>query len=135
MGISGTPQPKQPTTCAGAWLGGNYASIKLVSDVDAVRVHVRAGVGATTGSGRRESPAAAPGPLGRWFAVGDVILTDSAFTNSRSVPPGLTRVDWCRLKAGSIVNVGRSSPLFGHMGGGEQVEWVSGPRPEQTNFT
>jgi hypothetical protein len=129
--ISGTPQPKQPTSNSGAWLGGNYTTVRLVADVDAVRVHVGAGVGAA----RRESLAMGAGSLGRWFAVGDVILTRSTYTSSRALPADFSRVDWCRLKAGSIVNVGRCSPLFGHMGGGEQVEWVSGPQPEQTTVS
>ena len=32
----------------------------------------------------------------------------------------------------SIVNVGQCHPLFGHSGGGEQIEFVSGPAPERT---
>jgi hypothetical protein len=125
--ISGTPYPKQPTSATSAWLGGNYRTIKLAADVEGVRVHVGAGVGAA----RRESLATGAGSLGRWFAVGDVILTRSDYTSSRALPSGFSKVDWCRLKAGSIVNVGQCSPLFGRMGGGEQVEWVSGPRPKQ----
>jgi hypothetical protein len=124
--ISGTQQPRQPTSNTNAWLGGSYKTVKLIQDVEAVRVHVGAGVGAT-----RQPLMSSAGSLGRWFAVGDVILTKSAYTDSRALPSGFTKVDWCRLKAGTIVNVGRCSPLFGHMGGGEQVEWVSGPRPEQ----
>ena len=126
--VNGTPQPKQATSNSGAWLGGNYKTIRLAADVDAVRVHVGAGVGAA----RREALAVGAGSAGRWFAVGDVILTRSAYTDSRALPSGFTRVDWCRIKAGSIVNIGRCSPLFGHLGGGEQVEFLSGPRPEQT---
>jgi hypothetical protein len=125
--ISGTSQPRQPTSAPNAWLGGNYQTIRLVTDVEAVRVHVGAGVGAS----RRDGLATGAGALGRWFAVGDVILTKSDYANSRALPSGFTKVDWCRLKAGTIVNTGQCSPLFGHLGGGEQVEWVSGPRPEQ----
>lgn len=125
-GISGTPQPRHPTSNARAWLGGNYTTMKLASDVEAVRVEAASGVGARPGDGLR----GAWRTLGRWFAVGDVILARTAPANSRALPAGFSGVDWCRLKAGSIVNVGRCSPLFGHVGGGEQVEWVSGPAPE-----
>ena len=121
-GLSGTSQPKQPTSCREVWLGGNYATVRLVNDVDAVSVRV---------GGR--PPATAAGRPGPWFAVGDVILTGSAYTHSRSLQTGFSTVDWCILKAGSIVNIGRCSPLFGHLRGGEQVEWVSGPRPEQVS--
>ena len=122
--ISGTPQPKQPTSNSAAWLGGNYRTMKLVADVDAVRVSVGVAVGVHADRG-----GAALDALGRWFAVGDVVLTRSAYTTPRQ-PAGFSRVDWCVLRAGSIVNVGRCSPMFGHAGGGDQVEWVSGPRPE-----
>lgn len=127
--ISGTPQPKQPTSNAGAWLGGQYTTMRLVGDVEAVRVQAVVGVSAAG----RDSPvgAASLGSMGRWFAVGDVILARSASPSSRVAPRGFSRVDWCRLKAGSIINVGRCSPQFGHVGGGEQVEFVSGPQPEQ----
>ena len=125
--MSGTAQPRQPTSCADAWLGGHYSTIRLAEDVDAVRVHVRGGVAASA----KDFLATGAGSLGRWFAVGDVILTRTAYTDSRALPAGFSKVDWCVLKAGSIVNVGRCHPLFGHGGGGEQVELVSGPAPER----
>jgi hypothetical protein len=125
--ISGTAQVKQPTSCADAWLDGQYSTIRLAADLDAVRVHVRGGVAASS----KDFLATGAGSLGRWFAVGDIILTRTAYTDSRALPAGFSKVDWCVLKAGSIVNVGRCHPLFGHGGGGEQVELVSGPTPEQ----
>ena len=124
--ISGTSQPQARTTCADAWLDG-YSTLRLSEDVEAVRVHVGAGVAASA----KAFLATGAGSLGRWFAVGDVILTRSAYTASRALPAGFSKVDWCVLKAGSIVNVGRCHPLFGHSGGGEQVELVSGPEPER----
>jgi hypothetical protein len=125
-GISGTPQPRQPTTNADAWLGGHYTTFRLVSDVEAVKVYVVA----VFGRGR-ETSGGATRSNGRWFAVGDVILMRAAPTSASSLWSNFARIDWCRLKAGSIVNVGRCSPLFTPMGGGEQVEWISGPQPEQ----
>ena len=125
--LTGTPQAQQPTSAATAWLGGNYRTIRLAADVDAVRVVVRSGASI----GRKEALTTAVRVVDRWFAVGDVILTGSASTSSSARRSPFSQVDWCRLKAGSIVNVGRSSPLLGHAGGGEQVEWVSGPGPEQ----
>jgi hypothetical protein len=129
--ISGTPRPAGTTSCSDAWLGGRYSTVMLSRDVEAVRVHVGAGVGAST----REQRASGAGSHGNWFAVGDVILTRSAYTDSRALPAGFSKVDWCVLKAGSIVNVGRAHPLFGHSGGGEQVELVSGPAPEQVTVS
>jgi hypothetical protein len=129
-GIPGAPQPLGQTQCADAWLGGHYSTIRLSEDVEAVRVHVGAGIAA---SSRDALPLG--GSSGRWFAIGDVILTRSVYTGSRALPAGFSKVDWCLLKAGSIVNVGRCHPLFGHGGGGEQVEFVSGPQPEQKTVT
>jgi hypothetical protein len=99
----------------------------LSENIEAVRVHVGAGVAGSA----KDFLSIGAGSLGRWFAVGDVILTRSAYTASRALPAGFSKVDWCVLKAGSIVNVGRCHPLFGHTGGGEQVELVSGPAPER----
>jgi hypothetical protein len=127
--ISGTTLARQPTSVPNAWLGGNYRTMRLVTDAEAVRVHVNAGLGAA----RSSMLATGAGSTGRWFAVGDVILTRSDYTSSRALPSGFTQVDWCRIKAGSIVNIGRCSPLFGHIGGGEQIEWLSGPAPEQVS--
>jgi hypothetical protein len=121
--------PRASTSCADAWLGGQYATVRLSEDVEAVRVHVGAGVAAASTDVR----AFGAGSLGRWFAVGDVILTRSAYTDSRALPAAFSKVDWCVLKAGSIVNVGRCHPMFGHGGGGEQVELVSGPPPVRTS--
>jgi hypothetical protein len=125
--ISGTTQPQAKTSCLEAWLGGQYTTIRLSEDVEAVRVHVGAGVAASA----QAFLSTGAGSHGRWFAVGDVILTRSAYTASRALPAGFSKVDWCVLKAGSIVNVGRCHPLFGHRGGGEQVELVSGPAMER----
>jgi hypothetical protein len=125
--VTGTPQPQLPTSCPDAWLAGQYSTVRLVEDVAAVRVHVGAGVAASA----KAFLSTGAGSLGRWFAVGDVILTRTAYTDSRALPAGFSKVDWCRLRAGSVVNVGWCHPLFGHGGGGEQVEWLSGPQPEQ----
>src|SRR4051812_20325682 len=125
--IRGTPEPLAGTSCADAWLNGVYETIRLLENVQAVRVHVGAGVAASA----QAFLSTGAGSLGRWFAIGDVILTRSAYTASRALPSGFSKVDWCVLKAGSIVNVGRCHPLFGHSGGGEQLELVSGPAPER----
>jgi hypothetical protein len=125
--ISGIQQPRARTKAADAWLFGEYRTLRLTRDVEAVRVHVGAGVAASA----REMLSTGAGSYGRWFAVGDVILTRSAYTASRALPAAFSKVDWCVLKAGSVVNVGRCNPLFGHSGGGEQVEFVSGPSPER----
>jgi hypothetical protein len=125
VAISGTQQPQHATTNTDAWLGGQYVTLRLLNDVEAVRVYVIAPFGNNSNS----SPGA--GSSGRWFAVGDVIFTQPSATSARGMWESFARVEWCRLRAGSIVNVGRCSPLFGAMGGGDQVEWVSGPVPEK----
>src|ERR1051326_8952135 len=88
--LVGTPQAKQPTSAPNAWLGGNYQTIRLAADVDAVRVQISGGSGAA----RRDAAATVTATFGRWFAVGDVVLTESAYTNSRAQPSGASRVDW-----------------------------------------
>ena len=137
-GVTGTPRPRAKTTCADAWLGGHYATMKLARDIEAVRVPVGAGIRAAAET-TSERLGKGTGARGRWFAVGDVILTRTAYTDSRALPAGFSEVNWCVLKAGSVVNVGRCHPLFGHSGGGEQVELVmgepvtvAGDRPDRT---
>src|SRR4051794_20574624 len=105
--VSGTSQPQARTSCHDAWLGGTYDTIRLSADLEAVRVHVGAGVAASS----KDFLATGAGSQGRWFAIGDVILTRSAYTGSRALPSGFSKVDWCLIKAGSIVNVGRCHPL------------------------
>src|SRR5262245_56842668 len=112
-GISGAPQPQQPTSNAAAWLGGRYTTFRLISDLEAVKVYMLAAFAHPAA----DKVAASATSNGRWFVVGDVILTRSDPVGSRGSWSTFVRVDWCRLKAGSIVNVGRCSPLFGPMGG------------------
>jgi hypothetical protein len=125
--LSGTPQPRARTSCREAWLGDAYETIRLSDNVEAVRVHVGAGVARSS----NDFLSTGAGSQGRWFAIGDVILTRSAFTGSRGTPAGFSKVDWCVIKAGSIVNIGQCHPLFGHSGGGLQMELVSGPAPQR----
>jgi hypothetical protein len=122
--IPGTPHPKQGTSRVDAWLGGHYSTMRLSRDVDAVRLPTAVGVASS-----KEPLGTGGATLGRWFAVGNVILTRTAYTDARTLPGTLIRVEWYVLKAGSIVNVGRCHPLFGQ-GGDEQIEFVSGPAPE-----
>lgn len=124
--LTGAPQRRAETSCADAWLGGQYATIRLSENVHAVRVQVSAGVAAPG----RDRLATGAGIPGRWFAVGDIILTHSANTSART-PGGFSKIEWYVLKAGSVVNVGLRHPMFGHVDGGEQVELVSGPEPER----
>ena len=127
--IPGTVVPNAPTSRPGAWLGP-YRTLRLQRDVEAMRVHVGAGEGAAT----RPELVSGAGALGRWFAIGDVVLSRSDYVDAQALPAGFSDVELCVLRAGSIVNVGLCGPLFGRGGGGEQIEFVSGPTPALTEI-
>ena len=115
---------KRPTKAANAWLG-SYETVQLDADVTAMRGHVGAGEGAAT----QKHLATGAGEQGRWFAIGDFVQTYGDYKRSRALPADFTRVAACTLRTGTVLNVGRCSPLFGHQGGGEQAEYVDGPAP------
>src|SRR5262249_38822036 len=117
-GVSGTHQPRRQTSCPDAWLAGRYATMRLSEDVEAVRVAVRGGVAQKA----KDFLPTGAGEHGRWYAVGDMIMTRTAYTDSRTLPTSFARIDWWVIKAGSIVNVGQGHPLFGQSGG-VQVEF------------
>jgi hypothetical protein len=136
--LPGVQTATRPTAGPDAWLG-EYLTIELTGPMTAMRVHMNAGEGAAT----EPHLALAAGPFGRWFAVGDFVQTYDDYRSTHSLPTypkgdgrpatGLghfTHYALCRLLPGTIVNVGRCSPLFGGSGGGEQVEYVAGPAPQ-----
>ena len=107
-----------------AWTRQGYVTVRLVERLAALRVHARGGAGAArhaalTGSGRR----------GRWYAIGDVILTREQYANAHALPGPFSHQDEWLLDAGSVLNVGIAGPLFGHDGGGAQPEFLDGPAP------
>jgi hypothetical protein len=116
--------PTAATSALNAWEGG-YATVRLTAPIEAIRVHLNGGVAA---SSRPELVGA--GPFGRWFAIGDVIQTYGEYRATRALPAHFTHVAIATLLPGTVVNVGRCAPLFGHEGGGEQVEYVLGPWPQ-----
>jgi hypothetical protein len=123
-GIPGTPVPQQPTSRRDAWLG-TYRTVRLTAPIEALRVHVGAGAAASV----HEHLATGAGLHGRWFAVGDITQTYDQYRASRALPGPFTQVAIATLAAGTILNVGRCSPLFSHQGGGDQIELVAGPTP------
>ena len=122
--LPATSVPQRPTSASNAWLGG-YRTVRLTAPVEAIRVHVGAGAAASV----HKHLAAGAGLHGRWFAVGDVVQTYDQYRASRALPGHFTQIAIATLAAGTIVNVGRCSPLFRQEGGGDQIELVEGPAP------
>lgn len=116
--------PQRPTNADNAWLGP-YRTIRLIAPIDALRVHVGAGAGASI----HKHLASGAGIHGRWFAVGDVVQTYEEFRSTRALPGHFTEIAIATLAVGTILNVGRCSPLFGLKGGGDQIEFIEGPNP------
>lgn len=111
----------QPTSYAKAW-AGPYFTIRLVAELPAIRVHARGGEAAAA-----RGALAGSGTIGRWFAIGDVILTREAYAARHALPGRFTHQNEWILPTGSVLNVGFAGPLFGHPGGALQAEWLSGP--------
>ena len=100
--------PQQPTSQDNAWIGARY-TIRLISQLPALRVHSKSNA------------------VGRWFAIGDVILTREKYKELHALPGSFTHQDEWILPEGTILNVGIASPLFGHSGGALQAERLDGP--------
>jgi hypothetical protein len=115
--------PTAATSALNAWDGG-YTTVRLTAPIDAIRVHLNGGVGATV-----RPQLAGAGPFGRWFAIGDVIQTYGEYRASRALPGQFTHITMATMLPGTVINVGACSALFGHEGGGEQAEYVLGPWP------
>jgi hypothetical protein len=111
----------QKTSQDNAWLGPRF-TVRLVSELPAIRVHVRGAAGAAAQSSRAGSRS-----VGRWFAIGDVILTRDQYAARHALPGRFAYQDEWILPVGSILNVGLASPLFGQTGGALQAEWLGGP--------
>jgi hypothetical protein len=116
--------PSAPTRAGNAWRAG-YITIRLLATLEAIRVHTGGGEGAAT---RPELVGA--GLHGRWFAIGDVVQTYGQYRASRALPADFTEIAIATFAPGTVLNVGICGPLFGHRGGGEQAELVSGPPPQ-----
>ncbi len=112
-----------PTSAQNAWRGTWY-TLRLISDVPAIRVHSMGG----TAAAAREALARS-GRAGRWYAIGDVILTRQAYAAVHAIPGAFSQQDEWLLPVSTVLNVGRAGALFGHQGGGLQAEWISGPSP------
>lgn len=125
--IPGEELPTRLTNEPTAWLYGQYKTIRLKKDVPALRVH--RGVGTAAAANRKL--AWGSGSRGRWFAIGDVILTRSEYIVAHALPEGFSKEDECVLPIGAILNVGRCGPLFGHPGRALQAEWIGGTPPKQ----
>jgi len=120
---------------------GDWHTVRLAGAHLALRVHVGAGEGAVTGDNIHLVTGA--GLWGRWFAIGDFTLTRADYADAYSLPKTptssgprsfFTRVGFFTLPAGTVLNVGRASPLFGHTGGGAQGERLGGPAPRIHSF-
>lgn len=116
------------TGASNAWGPLGYTTVRLVAPLPALRVHTRAGVAAAT----QPALAGGAGTFGRWFAIGDVILTRDQYKAAHALPAGFTHQDDWLLPTGTVLNVGIAGPLFGHRGGALQAERLSGPEPTRT---
>jgi hypothetical protein len=132
LSLLGIPVPltgmlitRQITSAENAWRGAYY-SVRLVDPLQALRVHVRGG-----GVASNPQLAFGAGTIGRWFAIGDVILSRSDYGASYAIPAAFTTQDGWILPPDTVINVGIASTLFDHSGGGVQVERLSGPVPEK----
>ena len=108
------------------WQNGMYETVKLTASVEGLRAHT----GGKNYPGRQGSK-----EMGAWVLIGDVIGTSSQIADSRSLPTNnprsmtaFTKTSEAVLGAGTIVNIGLASALFGGSGGGFQAEYISGPR-------
>jgi len=117
--------PKAETMDCNAWAMGQFATVRLLTPTEALRVHTQ---------GRAYPGRAASASMGGWVALGDVIQTADALASSRSLPTAnpssataFTHVNSVVIPAGSVINIGVASDLFGGRGGGFQGEYVSGP--------
>jgi len=116
---------REPTTADNAWSPQGYWTVRLLDTVSALRVHARAGAAAST----KEHLAWGAGRRGRWFAIGDVILTREEYRRVHALPAGFSHQDDWSLPANTVLNVGIAGPLFGQAGGALQAEWLTGPEP------
>lgn len=123
--LPASPLPLRDTSAENAWTPRGYRTIRLTQSIPAMRVHVRAGVGAAF----QGHLALGAGRHGRWFAIGDVILTREEYAAAHALPAGFSHQDDWELPIGTVLNVGYAGPLFGHPGGALQAEWISGPPP------
>jgi hypothetical protein len=106
-----------------AWLPPGHRTIKLRGDLRwAMRAHLAGTVDREVGGSDVE---------GRWFAVGQTehITTAAGYTESVALKFGFVQTDLWMLPAGSVLNVGWASPLFGRAGGGFQAELVPAESP------
>jgi hypothetical protein len=119
--LDASSHPKAPTRDLGAWLQGAYVTLRLSSDLIAVRTHT---------GGKSFANRSASNVQGAWYAIDDIIQTSGEYARSRSLPGPFTQVAWVRLPTDTVVNIGFCGPLFGSPGGGAQAEHVGGPYAE-----
>jgi len=115
----------KPTSCEASWAGPRY-TVQLLAPLQGVRVHSRAGAAASSKAHLAFGSAMA----GRWFAIGDIVLTREAYIAQHALPGGFTDQHEWLFPATTVLNVGIAGPLFGHSGGALQAEWLSGPAPQ-----
>ncbi len=121
--------PRRRTSAENAWLHG-YQSVRLIRPLQALRVHARAGFAASF----RPALAWGGSRVGRWFAIGDVILSRQEFADRHALPASFSHQDDWLLLPNCELNVGVAGPLFGHAGGALQAEWLSGPEPSSRSI-
>jgi hypothetical protein len=116
--LPATPRAQERTRDAGAWLDKRWISVELTAAITALRVHT---------DGREFPTRPASNAAGAWLLIGDIVQTSSEIVNGRSLPGVFTHIARAEVFAGSILNIGFCSPLFGGRGGEAQAEFVRGP--------
>ncbi len=113
-----------PTSQDDAWAGGHYWTVLLLDAIPALRLHGR-GLPVKLGSSTTMSR-----PKGDWFSIAENIMGQQDFTSTFALQWSMPFVALCTLKAGSVLNIGRCSPIFrDNKGGGVQAEFWIGPPP------
>lgn len=108
------------------WQAGLFHTIRLIGPLPALRVHARGGIAASSSATR-----AFAGTLGRWFAIGDVVLNRTDYKVLHALPGSYTHQDDWLLLPNTVLNVGLVGRAFHQAGGALQAEWVEGPTPQR----
>jgi hypothetical protein len=115
-------EPRAATGQLDAWLRGEWQTVVLTQELEALRVH----------SDGREIDGLESFMTGRWLAIGDVVLTALQYEANRTLLRRFTHVANVVLLPRTRLNIGIAGPLrdYPHPGGGWQAERLSDhPQP------
>lgn len=111
---------RRETSKVNAWLNGGYLTVKFDGEFEALRVHTK---------GKAFEDREASNEMGAWVVLGDLITTSMGLVSSRALPGDFTHVSVVMIYPRTVLNIGIAGAIAGWgMGGGEQGEYVGGPR-------